>query len=68
MKVIFVIAATVSCFSLALQNDRSLPVSDVNDYQVIVLTEEVEAPVMDVLLDTVVITAVAPQAIAATAR
>jgi hypothetical protein len=68
MKVIFVIAATVSCFSLALQNDMSLHIPHVNDSHVVVLTEEVEAPIMDVLLDTVVITAVAPQAIAATAR
>ncbi|MHC2991363.1 hypothetical protein OB13_07130 [Pontibacter sp. HJ8] len=68
MKVIFVIAASVSCFGLALQNDKSLPVPNGNDSHVVVLTEEVEAPVMDVVLDTVVITAVAPQAIAANAR
>ncbi|MDX5418688.1 MAG: hypothetical protein LPK09_05690 [Hymenobacteraceae bacterium] len=64
MKVLFVIAATVSCFGLALKNDTKAPVSEVPASQPVVLTE-VEEPVMHVLLDTVVITAVAPHAVAA---
>lgn len=66
MKVLFVIAATVSCFGLAMQHDTKAPQTQVSN--AIVLTEEVEAPVMDVLLDTVVITAVAPHAVAANVR
>ncbi|WP_018479722.1 hypothetical protein [Pontibacter roseus] len=67
MKVLFVIAATVSCFGLALQHDTTAPVSQENVSRPAVMAE-VEAPVMDVLLDTVVITAVAPQAVAANIR
>lgn len=68
MKVLFVIAATFSCFGLALENNTNAPVSQEPVANAVVLTEEVEAPVMDVLLDTVVIYAVAPQAIAANVR
>ena len=64
MKVLFVIAATVSCFGLALQHDTKTTepavVAVANTVEM-----EIEEPVMTVLLDTVVITPVAPHAVAA---
>jgi hypothetical protein len=65
MKVLFVIAATVSCFGLALQPDTKTtePAVAANTVEM-----EVEEPVMTVLLDTVVITPVAPYAVAANVR
>jgi hypothetical protein len=67
MKTLFVIAATVSCFGLAMQPEtKNQPVTDLADAKVVAL--EVEEPVMTVLLDTVVITPVAPHAVAANVR
>ncbi|PVY43079.1 hypothetical protein [Pontibacter virosus] len=62
MKVLFVIAATVSCFGLAMQpNAKNTQAVDAT----VASHVEIEEPVMSVLLDTVVITPVAPQAVAA---
>ncbi len=67
MKTLFVIAATVSCFGLAMQPEtKKQPVTDLADAKAVAL--EVEEPVMNVLLDTVVITPVAPHAVAANVR
>ncbi|MBX0335251.1 hypothetical protein K3G39_18610 [Pontibacter sp. HSC-14F20] len=67
MKVIFVIAATVSCFGLAMQpatqNTQPTDAAIASHVEM-----EVEKPVMTVLLDTVVITPVAPHAVAANVR
>jgi hypothetical protein len=63
MKVLFVIAATVSCFGLALQPDTKTTEPAVVAANTVEM--EIEEPVMTVLLDTVVITPVAPQAVAA---
>lgn len=68
MKVIFLIAASVSCFGLALRNEVKAPVTKANETHASVVIAEVEEPVMHVLLDTVVITAVAPNAVAANVR
>ncbi|MDO6390188.1 hypothetical protein Q4E40_08625 [Pontibacter sp. BT731] len=65
MKVLFVIAASVSCFGLALQpatkNAQTVDAVVANHV-------EIAEPMMTVLLDTVVITPVAPQAVAANVR
>ncbi|WP_299702515.1 hypothetical protein [uncultured Pontibacter sp.] len=66
MKVLFVIAATVSCFGLALQPDTKTTEPAVVAAHTVEM--EVEEPVMTVLLDTVVITPVAPHAVAANVR
>ncbi|GGG24885.1 hypothetical protein [Pontibacter amylolyticus] len=67
MKVLFVIAATVSCFGLALQpatqNSQAVDAAVASHVEM-----EVEEPMMTVLLDTVVITPVAPHAVAANVR
>ena len=67
MKVLFVIAATVSCFGLALQpasnNTQPAGAAVASNIEM-----EVEQPVMTVLLDTVVITPVALDAVAANVR
>jgi hypothetical protein len=65
MKVLFLIAATVTCFGLSLSHESTAPVSEVTPAVAII---EVEEPVMDVLLDTVVVTAYAPKTIAANVR
>jgi hypothetical protein len=67
MKVLFVIAATVSCFGLALQHDTK-PTVPATVAAVSQVEMEIEEPVMTVLLDTVVITPVAPHAVAANVR
>ncbi|MBF8964167.1 hypothetical protein I0P70_13005 [Pontibacter sp. FD36] len=66
MKVLFLIAATVSCFGLALQpnTQNTQPVDAVAS----TVDMEIEEPVMTVLLDTVLITPVAPSAVAANVR
>ncbi|EJF09539.1 MULTISPECIES: hypothetical protein [Pontibacter] len=67
MKVLFLIAATVSCFGLALQpntqNTQSVDAAVASTVDM-----EIEKPVMTVLLDTVLITPVAPSAVAANVR
>jgi len=68
MKALFIIAFAVSSFGLALKQETKAPAAAAQHTNKIVLAEEVEAPVMTVLLDTVVVTAVAPQTIAANAR
>ncbi|MCP2043629.1 hypothetical protein [Pontibacter sp. HSC-36F09] len=67
MKVLFVIAATVSCFGLALQ-PATKNVQTVDAAVASHVEMEVEEPMMTVLLDTVVITPVAPHAVAANVR
>lgn len=67
MKTLFLIAATVSCFGLAMQPEaKNQPVTDQAVAKTVAL--EVEKPVMTVLLDTVVITPVASHAVAANVR
>jgi hypothetical protein len=68
MKVLFIIAFTFSSFGLALKQEIKAPTAAAQHTNKVVLAEKVEAPVMTVLLDTVVITAVAPKAIAVNAR
>lgn len=65
MKVLFVIAATVSCFGLAMQ-PTAKTTQPVN--AAVASFVEIEEPMMTVLLDTVVITPVAPHAVAANVR
>ncbi|PKV63277.1 hypothetical protein [Pontibacter ramchanderi] len=67
MKVLFLIAATVSCFGLALQPTvKQTPSGEAVIANQVAM--EVEEPVMTVLLDTVLITPVAPDAVAANVR
>lgn len=66
MKVLFLIAATVSCFGLAMQPEtKSTETAVAVTHHV---ETEIEEPVMTVLLDTVVITPVVPNAVAANVR
>jgi hypothetical protein len=68
MKIIVLLSASLFSFGFALQNTLGVVERPVNTAEAVVVAEPVEAPVMDVLLDTLEITAEAPVAFSVNAE